>query len=432
MGATVDSDGVEMRLLHRFPNDATRRDGHLRWNLTRIGEEVEGALARVPETASIGIDTWGVDYGLLDREGRLLDEPVSYRDDRTAEVVASVHAAVGPEELYRMTGVQFLPFNTLYQLAAEKVGPLWDRAARAVLLPDLLAYWLTGELRSEATVASTTGLVDVATGGWCRPLLDRLGIPTDLFPPLEPPGGLRGRTATGRAVVTVGSHDTASAVVAVPATTEDFAYISCGTWSIVGLELDAPVVTEQARRANFSNERGVDGRVRFLRNTGGLWFLQECLRWWGRTDLERLLEQAALLPAGGPVFDVDDPSLIPPGGMPARVASAAGEPMDPVATVRCILDSLARGLAAALRQACALTGSRVDVLHLVGGGAHNDLLCRLVATETGLPLVAGPVEATALGNVLVQARFAGTAPDSLDGLRRLVARSTPLRRYQPT
>lgn len=432
IAGVVEGTGVHLEAVHRFPNGATRRDGHLRWDLGRLEAEVRTGLVRVPDATSIGIDTWGVDYGLLDGDGALLADPVSHRDDRTAVVIATVHERVAPAELYGVTGVQFLPFNTIYQLAAEQGGPLWDRAAHVALLPDLLAHRLTGALATEVTNASTTGLLDARTRDWSADLLDRLGIPPGLLPAVQAPGAVRGRTADGVPVVTVGSHDTASAVVAVPATTERFAYVSSGTWSLVGLELDAPVLTEDARQANFTNEAGVDGRVRFLRNVGGLWLLQECLRTWGRRDLDALLAEAGALPAGGPRIDVDDPAFIAPDAMPDRILAATGrEHLAPAEIVRGIVDSLAEGYAATLRDAIRLTGREVDVVHVVGGGSQNELLCRCTAAATGLPVLAGPVEATALGNVVVQARAAGVLPADLDAIRAALAATVPLRRYEP-
>jgi rhamnulokinase len=433
MAGVVEDDGIRLQAIHRFPNGVVERDGHLRWDLTALHGEVVAGLARVPDAESVGVDTWGVDYGLLDADGRLLAEPVAYRDDRTAKVIEDVHAVVPADELYAVNGLQFLPFTTVYQLAAERRGPLWERAAHALLLPDLLAYWLTGEQGTEATNASTTGLLDVRTHEWAAPLLDRLGIPNGLLPPVEAPGSVRGRTAAGAVVTTVGSHDTASAVVGVPATTDRFAYVASGTWSLVGLELTAPVVTEAARAANFTNELGVDGRTRFLRNVGGLWLMQECLRAWPGADLDALLAEAARLPAGGPQVDVDDPAFIPPGGMPERIAAAAHRPaLTRAETTRCILDSLAAGYARTIRRAEELAATTVDVVHVVGGGSQNALLCQLTADAAGLPVLAGPVEATALGNVAVQARAHGAAPGSLEAIRARLAASTVLRRYEPS
>jgi rhamnulokinase len=441
----VDGDKLTMRAIHRFPNGVREVDGHLRWDFSGLFEQVLAGLTRLaqefPAVESIGIDTWGVDYGLLDAGGRLLAEPIAYRDERTVKVVDEVHRIVSPDELFAINGLQVLPFNTVYQLAAEQRGPLWAHAAHAVLLPDLLAYQLTGTLHSERTVASTTSLLDVHSGDWSSTLLDRLGIPSTLLPPVEAPGSLRGVVrrdlcerlgcSTGTVVTTVGSHDTASAVVGVPATSQRFAYVSSGTWSLVGLELDAPVLTPQARAANFTNERGVDDRTRFLRNVGGLWLLQESLRTWG-LELEPLLAEAQSL-SPGPTFDVDDPVFLAPGDVPARIAAACNATaMAPAKTVRAVIDSLAVAYAATVRRAGALAGRPVDVVHIVGGGSQNALLCQATANAAALPVVAGPVEATALGNVLVQARAHGAGPAPLEALRARIAPSSSLRRYEPS
>lgn len=428
MRGIVDGDRITLEAVHRFPNHVVEYDGHRWWRFSSLVDEVRAGLGCIGDVVSIGIDTWGVDYGLLDADGRLLAEPIAYRDDRTAKVIDDVHARVPPSDLYAVNGLQFLPFNTIYQLAAEE---LLDRACHAVLLPDLLAYFLTGALASELTNASTTGLLDVRSLAWSSTLLERLALPADLLPPIELPGSVRGSTAGGTPVITVGSHDTASAVVGVPATTDRFAYIACGTWSLVGLELPAPVLTDAAWAANFTNEVGVGGRIRFLRNVGGLWLLQECLREWHHRDLDSLLAAAANTPSG-PIIDVDDTAFIAPGQMPERIAAAAGRPaMTEIEIVRCILDSLAHAFARTVRQAADLAGRSVEVIHLVGGGSQNALLCQLTADATRLPVVAGPVEATALGNVAVQAA-AGVMPSSLDAIRARLAQSVPLRRYEPS
>ena len=255
--------------------------------------------------------------------------------------------------------------------------------------------------------------------------------PPSVLPPVEAPGAERGRTADGCPVVTVGSHDTASAVVGVPATGERFAYIASGTWSLVGIELDAPLLTEAARTARFTNELGVDGRTRFLRNVGGLWLLQECLREWPDAELDPLLAAAGAEPGDGPRIDVDDATWIPPGSMADRIHRAVGRPLSRTATVRCILDSLADAHAATLRQAVELTGRDVDVVHVVGGGSRNDLLCQLTADACERPVIAGPVEATAIGNLAVQARAAGALPSSLEAIRAGLAATTPLTRFDP-
>ena len=359
-----------------------------------------------------------------------------------------MHAAVSPEELYAINGLQFLPFNTLYQLAAEQEMTRWENARTMLLLPDLLAYWLTGDIGAEATNASTTGLFDARTGEWSFSLADTLGLPRSLLPPLREPGAVIGQllpeiaAKTGlpatTTVVAVGSHDTASAVLAVPADGDRFAYISSGTWSLVGLELPAPILSEASRVANFTNERGVDGTTRYLRNVAGLWLLNESIRSWNaggsQVDLHDLLDAAAALPDGGPVVDPNDAAFLAPGDMPARIALACREsgqraPTDPPGVVRCILDSLAGAYAETLADAVRLSGTDVETVHIVGGGSSNAFLCSLTARATGLPVVAGPVEATALGNVLVQARTAGAVSGDRTDLRRMLRTTSHLTSY---
>ena len=385
--------------------------------------------------ASIAVDSWAVDYGLL-RGGELLNLPWSYRDGRTAAGVEAVHARIGPDELYRRTGLQFLPFNTIYQLAAERRLP---EAERLLLVPDLVTYWLTGQAVCERTNASTTGLLDVQTREWDPELLALVGLDPALLGELVDPGTVVGEHE-GTPVVAVGSHDTASAVVGVPMTDPDAAYVSCGTWGLVGVELDRPVVTDEARAANFTNEGGVDGRIRFLTNVMGTWLLSETLRSWGTDDLSTLLELAAAYVGPEVVFDVQDARFIPPndghGDMPSRIAAWCREhdvaaPEGRVALVRSIVASLAAGFATAVERAAELSGRDVRRVHVVGGGAQNALLCRLLADRLGLPVLAGPVEATALGNVLVQARAHGALSGSLEDLRALVARTHQPVVHQP-
>ena len=450
----VSPEEVSLETVHRFPNGVVERDGGLRWDFDALFAEVlEGLRAAAAVAAvqgesivSIGIDTWAVDYGLVDAAGKLVAQPFSYRDDRSRAAVAPVHAKLDPGRLYETTGLQFLQFNTIYQLATEQ----HLAGLQALLIPDLIAFLLTGVRRTEATNASTTGLFDAVAGEWATEFFAALGLRKDLFPPLIQPGETVGTLLPHIAgqsglpqdttVVAVGSHDTASAVAAVPAKREDFAYISSGTWSLVGLELKHPVLTEASREANFTNERGVDGTVRYLRNMGGLWLLSECQRTWAsegfRPDLAALLSAAAALPAGGPQVNADDPYFIAPDNMPERIRAAArrtGEvlPNDPAAITRCIMDSLAGGYARTITAAERLADRAVDVVHVVGGGSQNALLCQLTANAMGRPVVAGPVEATALGNVLVQARAAGVVTGGLPHLREIVAAGTTLRRYEP-
>jgi rhamnulokinase len=473
----VSGSGVELHEVSRFPNEPVRAGGTLHWDILGLYRSVCSGLTAAASTfslASAGIDTWGVDYGLLDTAGALVGNPVHYRDSRTDGVTVPVPA----ETLYAVTGIQHLPINTIYQLAAAAGTPALSAARTLLLIPDLLAYWLTGSVGAEVTNASTTGLLDVTTRTWAIGLIEQAGIPAGIFPPVRQPGDLIGPITPGQAgvgtdggahgpgafvgggkpvpLVAVGSHDTASAVVAVPASGPHFAYISSGTWSLVGLELTRPVLTEQSRLANFTNEAGVDGTVRYLRNVTGLWLLQECLRSWGVSAEAATGPTAAAGPrpgAGPPglgallaaaagqkplrfVVDADDPVFLPPGDMPARICSwlAARDlpaPSDPAQLVRCILDSLALAYRRALLDAQSLSGQHADVVHIVGGGSRNDLLCQLTADATGLPVVAGPAEATALGNVLVQARALGVAPATLPGIRAILRSCLALRTFAP-
>ncbi|MGI5216050.1 rhamnulokinase [Plantactinospora sp. CA-290183] len=454
MLAEIDPTGVALTEVHRFANGPVRLHDTLHWDVLRLHAEtltgLAAALTRRPDLASVGIDSWAVDYGLLDDTGALVGNPVHYRDRRTEGVPERVVEALGADYLYDTTGLQLLPFNTLFQLVAATGTPALERARTMLLIPDLLSYWLTGEAGCEVTNASTSQLLDVRTRRWSTELIDRAGLPARLFGPLRQPGDPAGelrpevREAVGATtalpVTAVGSHDTASAVAAVPARGENFAYISCGTWSLVGVELPKPVLSAQSRAANFTNEAGVDGTVRYLRNVMGLWLLQESLRVWRSrglaTELPELLAAAARQPALAAVVDPDDPAFLPPGDMPGRLAQACarrGEPVpeSPAAMTRCILDSLALAHRAAVAQARRLSGRDVEVVHVVGGGARNELLCQLTADACGLPVVAGPVEATALGNALVQARALGVLDGGLAELRALLRRTGSTRTYRP-
>jgi rhamnulokinase len=454
MVGRVGPNDLELTEVHRFPNNPVRLPDGLHWDILRLYHEVLAGLREATRAddglLSIGVDSWAVDYGLLNEAGILLGDPYHYRDGRTAASVGPVHEAIQPAELYARTGLQFLPFNTIYQLAADRRSSAFEAAQTMLLIPDLIGYWLSGARVAEVTNASTTGLLDVHRRTWDTELISALGISATLFPGLGSPGDVVGplrdevRQETGASadtlVTLVGSHDTASAVVGVPAGDASFAYIACGTWSLVGVELEEPVLTEESRRANFTNEGGVDGRIRYLRNVMGLWLLQESLRSWeleGTPEhLPALLTAAAELPARGPIIDVDDPSFLPPGDMPARIGAALERRGSPAPStraelVRVVLDSLAAAYGGAVRDAERLSGQSVEVVHLVGGGARNSLLCQLTADACELPVLAGPVEATALGNVLIQARARGLLAGDLETLRALVRRTQDIRRYEP-
>lgn len=454
MVGRVAPNQLELSEIRRFPNDPVRIADGLHWDILRLYREVLTGLRQATRGAdglvSIGVDSWGVDYGLLDEAGSLLGDPYHYRDARTAPFVDVVHAVIPPDALYARTGLQDMPFNTIYQLAAARGTSILQLARTMLLIPDLLGFWLTGVRVSEVTNASTSGLLDVHRRTWDDELATALAIPVSLFATLGHPGEVTGpllddvRREIGASAATrltlVGSHDTASAVVGVPAADADFAYIACGTWSLVGVELDHPIVTEDSRDANFTNEGGVDDRILYLRNVMGLWLLQESVRTWeleGTPEqLPALLTAAAELPAGGPVFDPDDPSFLPPGDMPARIAAACRRSDQPVPAnraglVRSVLDSLAATYGGAVRDAARLTGRSIKVVHIVGGGARNALLCQLTADACGLPVLAGPVEATAHGNALVQARAHGLVAGDLETLRALVRGTQEIRRYEP-
>lgn len=444
----VGDSGLEFEEVHRFPNGPVQTLGKLHWDILAIYREIHEGLRRAATLAdvrSVGIDSWGVDYGLLDAVGELIGNPYHYRDRRTDGVYDAVIAQVGAAELYARNGIAQLPFNTVFQLIADN-----NRVAATTLLliPDLIAYWLTGRRVAELTNASTTGLIDctdTSRPAWDSDLMAKLGINPGLFPELispgEPIGDLLAEVASdsglpdGASVIAVGSHDTASAVAGVPAGRRPFAYLSSGTWSLLGVELDTPLRNEQARLAGFTNECGVDATIRFLRNIMGLWLLQECQRSWGVSDPTELLDAAGALPPRHWLIDVNDPSLLAPGAMPERLAGACirrgGEaPRTPAETTRCIIDSLAVAYLRALDDVRRLSGRDVEVIHLVGGGSRNQLLCQLTADACGLPVVAGPAEAATVGNLLLQARAAGAAPSGLADLRSLIRHG--IRTYEPT
>ena len=447
MVGRVGGDTLTLQEAHRFPNRPVSVNGTLHWDILALYQGVLDGLRAAGPVDSIGIDSWAVDYGLLDADGVLLGNPVCYRDARTEGIAEQVWKSVPADALYAATGIQHAPFNTLYQLIAARETAQFGAARTVLLIPDLIGYWLTGAVGTEITNASTTQLLDPVTRDWSRAVTRRLGIDPGLFGPLRRPGDRIGEVlppvleATGLTgpvpVTAVASHDTASAVAAVPAAPgERFAYICTGTWSLAGLELDAPVLTAAARQANFTNEAGIDGTVRFLRNITGLWLLQECMRQWGISDVQPLLTAAAEIPALRSVVDAADPVFLAPGHMADRIAAAcrdSGQPVPatPAEFTRCVLDSLALAHRAAIEQAQELAGHPVDVVHIVGGGARNGLLCQLTADACGLPVVAGPAEAAALGNVLVQARPFGLGGDRA-AMRSLLGRTQRLVRHEPS
>ena len=451
MLGAVGPKHLTLQAVSRFANDPVRRSDGLHWDIDELYRQALGGLraavaASGPDgLASVAVDSWAVDYALV-RDGKLLGLPYHYRDERRAIGAETVHQVIAAPELYQRNGLQFLPFNTLYQLAAD---PMAASADHALLVPDLIGYWLTGRMVTERTNASTTGLLDVHTRTWDTDLIGMLGLGADLFPPLVDAGIDIGQVlgpvgeqvgAPDLRLVTVGSHDTASAVVGVPMSGDDAAYISCGTWGLVGVELESPIVSPESRSANFTNEGGVDGRTRFLQNVMGTWLLSESVRAWNAdgqaVSLPHLLEQASSVTGEVPIFDVQDARFLSPGDMPARIAAWCAEhdvaaPASRPAMLRSIIESMAAAFTSAIDGAEALTGRSIHRVHVVGGGSQNRLLCQAIADRSGRVVIAGPVEATALGNVLVQGRCAGAVTGSLDALRALVRETHDLQSYEP-
>jgi len=445
-----DAGRVSLEEVHRFPNTPVRLPDGLHWDVLRLLSEIKDGLAKaVRETQieGVGVDSWGVDFGLLDREGALVSNPYHHRDTRTEGMMEEAFGLVPKEQIYDTTGIQFLPINTLYQLLAMRGSPLLEAAETMLLIPDLINYWLTGEKACEYTNATTTQLVDLEEGGWARSLFEGVDLPSRILAPIVQPATELGpllpevaeEVGAGSPVFAVASHDTASAVVAVPAEGEDFAYISSGTWSLVGVETPEPVVSRKAMEANFTNEGGFGGRTRLLKNVMGLWILQECRRQWAKKGHEYSYEELARLaedaPPAGPLVDPDHPAFLAPGDMPSRIWSFCEEtgqrpPEEPPAVARCVFESLALKYSHAIEQVESLTGRSFRTVNIVGGGSQNALLCQLTADASGLPVGAGPVEATAIGNVMVQA-FAQGRVRSPEEIRAVVRDSFEASAYEP-
>lgn len=450
-----DGERLAVSELHRFPNVPVRVHGTLHWDILRLYEGIlEGLSAAGRETGgsvdSVGIDTWGVDFALLDRAGRLVQNPVHHRDRRVEGAMERALAVVPARELYERTGIQLMPINTVFQLFAMATAddPALGSADRLLLIPDLLNYWLAGAAACEFTNATTTQCFDPRARSWATDVLERLGIPPEIFAEVVPPATVLGslldevaeRTRLTRAVlVAPATHDTGSAVAAVPFQSRDAVYISSGTWSLVGMELAAPLIDERAFAANLTNEGGVAGTFRLLRNVNGLWLLEECRRTWaaeGRVwEFAELVEMAAQAPPLRSLVDSNDPVFLLPGDMPARIrefCAATGQevPGTPSEVVRCVLESLALKYRQTIELLTTATGVRPPEVHLVGGGVRNALLCQWTADATGLPVIAGPVEAAEIGNLAVQAMALGEI-GSLHEARELVRASFPLVEYAP-
>lgn len=442
MAVEFNGRSLHLQELHRFPNLSATIHGTLYWDFLYLWREIQAGIekGKALHPASIGVDTWGVDFALLDAQGRLLGNPVHYRDGRTDGLMEKAFAKVPKEEIFAQTGIQFMPINTLYQLMslAETISPQLQIAHTFLTAPDLLNYWLTGAKVCEFSNATTTQMVNPITGQWATPLLEKLGIPTHIFPEIVPPGTWLGHYE-GIPVIAPACHDTGSAVAAVPTQTADFAYISSGTWSLVGLEMERPILTQAALKANLTNEGGVNYTYRLLKNVAGLWILQQCRAQWEREgeaySYAELAQMAADTPAPHPRINPNDPVFLSPGNHPQHIRDLCQQNRQPIpqtkgAVVRCVLESLAGAYQEVLKELTAVSHHPPSIIHIVGGGAQNELLNQLTADATGLPVVAGPVEATVMGNALVQLMALGEISNLAEG-RQLVAESAVLKTYQP-
>lgn len=450
-----DGEHLTLEENHRFPNEPVSTAGSFNWDILRIFHEIKQsirkcALSDDKDIASIGIDTWGVDYGLLDKNGRLLGNPYHYRDSRTDHILDYAFGIMPKDEIYNITGIQTMNFNTLFQIAAD----LRDNPARFAIadkllhIPDLLNYFLTGVKQTEYTIASTGALLDAAKRNWSSEIIRRFGIPKDLFTDIVKPcnavGGLLPQVledtgSISAKVVTVGSHDTASAVIAVPAKGEDFVYISSGTWSLMGSEIAEPAITDASKLYDFTNEGGVGGKIRFLKNIMGLWLEQESRRQWireGKTvTFDELSDMAVASKPLAYIINPDDPSFSAPGNMPRRIAefcckTGQGVPESMGEIVRCIFDSLALKYRFTAEKIDEIKGSRTPFINIVGGGTKEFPLCRFAADACARPVYAGPVEATAIGNLVAQAMASGEIAN-LSEARHMIRNSFEIKMYEP-
>lgn len=446
-----DGDSLNLSVEHRFNHAPTTRDGILRWDLPAIQHEIDLGLDKVSKSAStvasVGVDTWGVDYGLLGDDGELVDLPTCYRDPRQVATMHEALESVGAERLYAATGVQVIPINTVFGLVADmrSTPSRLDHAKTMLMMPDVLHHYLCGSTVTEFTAASTTGLYDMATRSWSTELLDALSIPRHLMPEVVPPGtevGVlddAGGALSGARVIVPSGHDTASAVVAVPFVDPGAMFISSGTWSLVGVEIERPIISERSRRANLTNEGGYDGTTRLLRNVMGLWILQECRRQWAKEGCRHTYAEIAELAAHEPglrsLIAPDANIFLSPGDMPARIRLACGQVGMPVPetvgeVARCVVDSLALSYLSVANDIHEVTGNRPPSVNIVGGGASHALLSQLTADATGVPVSCGPVEATALGNAAVQLSALGEL-GGLPQIREAISNISDVVRYEP-
>ncbi|MDR9854831.1 rhamnulokinase family protein [Paenibacillus sp. VCA1] len=450
-----DGSRISIQEVHRFENEPVQLGERLHWDFLRLFHELKRGMMKAKQQlggtpASIAVDTWGVDYGLVDPKGRLASNPYHYRDLRTELAMKEAVKRIPETELYARTGIQSSSINTVYQLFADEELRLGQNEGglRMLFMPDLFHYYLSGTMASEYTIASTSGMLDAAGRDWSRQVLDALSIPSSLLNPIIMPGTRLGTvrpdicaelSLDAMPVIAAAGHDTAAAVTSIPATDSRYAFISSGTWSLMGIELSEPILTERSRRLLFSNEGGTEGKIRMLKNIMGLWLLQECRRTWAMEGTElsfaELTEMAQHAPANASYVDAADAVFLPPGNMPERIreycrATGQAVPQSRPEIVRCILESLAFKYRQTLDEIEELTGERLERIHMVGGGIQNRLLCQLTANVTGKTVIAGPVEATSIGNLMMQAKAHGEV-GGLEDIREVVRRSFPPEMYVP-
>jgi rhamnulokinase len=451
---TLDGCKVSLEEIHRFPNEMMMRDGHYYWDPGRLFEELKKGLMLCVKKhnvipVSIGIDTWGVDFGLLDGNGQLISDPFAYRDSLTEEAMEQVFKVIRPKELYAKTGIQFMQFNSLFQLWAlkKKFPTLLLQADKMLFMPDLMGYLFTGHIYSEYTIASTSQMLNPKTRNWYADLLIRLGLPIHILDDIVEPGTQIGSLRPGIlselgintiSLVAVGAHDTASAIAAIPAEGKNWAYISSGTWSLMGIETDAPILSDLSFKYLFTNEGGVGKKTRYLKNITGLWLLQECKKIWdreGELSYSDLISQAKKVKPFQSVINPDDPLFMNPENMPEAIRAyclRTGQPAPETKAefARCIFESLAMKYRVVLDQLKEVSPHPIEKIHMIGGGSLNSLLCQFTADATGLPVIAGPAEATALGNILVQiASHQGL--EGLDMMRSYSMNSVTTITYEP-
>jgi rhamnulokinase len=440
MLGSLDAGKLSLEELHRFPNTPVRVFHALYWDTLRLWHEMQEGLAKAKcfSLAGIGVDTWGVDFALLGADGALADNPRHYRDPRTNGMMEKLFEVVPRDEVFAHTGIQFMQLNTLYQIYAMKLAaaPALSVARTLLMMPDLFNYWLTGVATSELTIASTSQFYNPREKRWATELFDRLGLPKQILPEIVQPGTRLGDWS-GTPVYATGCHDTASAVAAVPAQGSDWCYISSGTWSLMGVELDAPVIDDRSLALNLTNEMGAAAKTRLLKNIAGLWLLQECRRAWALEGRQYSYEELAAMAADARPFAaiLDPDAFLEPDHMPGKIAAhcrATGQepPQTPAEYARTILESLALRYRQVLESLESLLGRRFGVIHIVGGGSRNQLLNQFVADSTGRSVIAGPAEATAIGNILIQAIGAGAIAELAAG-RELVRRSFSLQVVNP-